>query len=110
MAAITDENQLSRTDRKNQSQLAPAIISTLEIYGLEEAKRRLGWTNAAYRAAKRRGLRVMACGKRRYLSSREVLRFLEAINDVPSEHRQVIPKSGITSESDLAEASEMDFK
>jgi len=109
MAARVDENRPSGKDRKSQSPLAPAIISTLEIYGLEEAKHRLGWTNAAYRAAKRRGLRVLACGKRRYLSGREILRFLEAINYVPSEHRQVILKSRITSESDLAEASGMDF-
>ena len=91
MATRADENESSRTDRKSQSPVAPAIISTLEIYGLEEAKHRLGWTNAAYRAAKQRGLRVLVCGKRRYLSGREVLRFLEAINYVPSEHRQVIP-------------------
>ena len=49
----------------------------MELYTIEEAKRRLGWTDSAYRALKRRGLRVMKSGKRCYLSGREILRFLE---------------------------------
>jgi hypothetical protein len=54
----------------------PGVISVLEIYRLEEAKARLGWSDSALRAAKRRGLRVLVCGKRRYLTGREILRFL----------------------------------
>jgi hypothetical protein len=54
----------------------PGVISKDDIYRLDEACRRLGWTQAAYRAARRRGLRVLASGKRRYLTGAEIFRFL----------------------------------
>lgn len=54
------------------------VISTLELYTIEEAKRRLRWTESAFRAAKTRGLTLLVCGKRRYVTGREILRFLEA--------------------------------
>jgi hypothetical protein len=57
---------------------AAGPISLHEIYRLEDAKRRLGWSDSALRAAKRRGLRLLASGKRRYVTGREVLRFLQA--------------------------------
>ena len=57
-------------------------ISISEIYRLEDAKRRLGWSDSALRAAKRRGLRLLACGKRRYVTGTEVLRFLESENGI----------------------------
>jgi hypothetical protein len=56
----------------------PGFVSILEVYTIEEAKARLGWTDSALRAAKRRGLRLMACGKRRYVAGREILRFLQS--------------------------------
>ncbi len=55
------------------------VISTLEVYTLDEAKRRLRWTDSAVRSAKRRGLRLIKCGKRKYVSGQELLRFLESI-------------------------------
>ena len=58
----------------------PGVISTLEIYTLDEAKRRLRWTDSAVRSARRRGLRLIKCGKRKYLSGQELLRFLESIS------------------------------
>lgn len=81
MKARTDENGPSKAARKSDSPRYPAVISVLEVYGIEEAKRRLGWTTAAFRAAKRRGLRVLVCGKRRYVTGREIVRFLEAEQD-----------------------------
>ena len=54
------------------------MISRLEVYRLDEALLRLGWSIAAYRAARRRGLQVLASGKRRYLHGREIMRFLTA--------------------------------
>ena len=36
---------------------------------------------AAFRPAEQRGLRVLGCGKRRYVTGREVIRFLEAQQD-----------------------------
>ena len=60
--------------------VSPGVISTLEVYRIDEAKRRLGWTDSALRAAKRRGLKVLASGKRRYVTGTEILRFLESEN------------------------------
>src|SRR5688572_24051314 len=59
-------------------------ISILEIYRLDDAKRRLGWTDASLRSAKRRGLRLLTSGKRRYLTGREILRFLQ--HDTAANH------------------------
>jgi len=59
----------------------PTLVTTGEIYGIDEAKARLGWSNSAFRAAKRRGLRLLVCGKRRYVTGSEILRFLESIQD-----------------------------
>lgn len=54
------------------------VISIHEVYSLSAAKLRLGWTDSALRAAKRRGLRLLPSGKRRYVAGAEILRFLEA--------------------------------
>lgn len=59
---------------------APGVISEQEIYRLDEAVARLGWSQSALRSARRRGLRVLRSGKRAYLSGREIVRFLEADN------------------------------
>jgi hypothetical protein len=58
----------------------PGVISVDEIYTVEEAKARLGWSDSALRAAKRRGLRLLACGKWRYVSGEEIRRFLLSLN------------------------------
>ncbi len=63
--------------RPSERRCAPGVISVLELYRVEEAKARLGWTDSALRAAKRRGLSLIACGKRRYVTGKEILRFLE---------------------------------
>jgi hypothetical protein len=54
-------------------------VSILEAYRLEEAKARLGWSDSALRAAKRRGLKLIACGRRRYVTGKEIVRFLESL-------------------------------
>ncbi len=61
----------------------PGVVSLHEIYAITEARRRLGWTESALRAARRRGLRLLTCGKRRYVTGQEILRFLEDINTSP---------------------------
>ena len=63
---------------------SPGVISVHEVYRIEEAKARLGWSDSALRAAKRRGLKVMTCGKRRYVTGKEILRFLENQTSTPS--------------------------
>ena len=56
---------------------APGVISVHELYTLDEAKRRLRWTVSSLRAARRKGLRLLTCGKRKYVSGEEIRRYLE---------------------------------
>jgi hypothetical protein len=56
----------------------PGVISVGDVYTLQEACARLGWSESALRSAKRRGLSPLSCGKRKYLSGQEIVRFLEA--------------------------------
>jgi hypothetical protein len=55
----------------------PGVIHLLELYSIKEAQSRLGWSDSALRAAKRRGLQLLTCGKRRYVTGREIVRFLQ---------------------------------
>lgn len=58
------------------------VVSTVEFYTLAEGKRRMGWTDSAYRSARRAGLQVLTLGKRRYVTGQALLTFLErAAND-----------------------------
>ena len=66
--------------RGHQEAVYPGVISLTEIYALDEAKRRLRWTESAMRAARRRGLKLLTSGKRRYVTGQEILRFLEQLN------------------------------
>lgn len=56
----------------------PGVISVHELYTLDEARRRLGWTESSMRAARRRGLTLLPSGKRKYLTGKEIVRFLES--------------------------------
>jgi hypothetical protein len=78
-AIMDDHNRRPARRDSSRGALPPGLISTHEVYRLDEAKRRLGWSDSAYLAARRQGLRVLVCGKRRYLSGTELLRFLESI-------------------------------
>ncbi len=71
---------MSARQLNRSSEHTSGVISVLEIYSLDEARRRLRWTEAALRAARRKGLRLFICGKRRYLSGKEIFRFLKSIN------------------------------
>lgn len=55
----------------------PGVVSIHEIYTLDEARRRLRWTESSMRSARRRGLKLLACGKRKYVAGQEILRFLQ---------------------------------
>jgi hypothetical protein len=61
----------------SQKQVVPGVISLTEIYTLEKARRRLRWTASSLRAARRRGLKLLVSGKRKYVTGTEILRFLE---------------------------------
>lgn len=78
-SAETEKHGRTRRERP------PGAISLHEIYTIEEAKTRLGWTDSALRSAKRRGLKLLACGKRRYVTGGEILRFLESIQSNPAD-------------------------
>ena len=60
----------------------PGVISILEVYTIQELEVPLRWTDSALRAAKRRGLRLLQCGKRRYVSGKELVRFLESLSPI----------------------------
>ena len=77
-----DAKNDSRISNPRSREDAPGVISLLEIYTVEEAKARLRWSDSALRAAKRKGLKLMACGKRRYISGREIFRFLKSLEEV----------------------------
>jgi len=74
----------SRSTNNNDNRIdtaacsTPGVVSVFELYTLREAQRRLGWTESAMRAARRRGLRLLRCGKRGYVTGRELLRFIES--------------------------------
>jgi hypothetical protein len=68
-------------DSKQSSRVGPSqpgVISVFELYTIDEARRRLRWTDSAFRAAKRRGLRILRSGKRHFVTGRELFRFLQA--------------------------------
>ena len=62
-----------------RGQSAPGVVSVHELYTLDEARRRLRWTESSMRSARRRGLKLLSCGKRKYLAGKEILRFLETL-------------------------------
>jgi hypothetical protein len=72
---------MAREQQRQPQAAYPGVISVHELYTLEEAKRRLRWTESALRAARRQGLKLLSCGKRRYLSGREIVRFLEELQE-----------------------------
>ena len=56
----------------------PGVVSVHELYTLDEVRRRLRWTESAMRAARRRGLRMLSSGKRKYVLGSDIVRFLES--------------------------------
>jgi hypothetical protein len=59
-----------------QTRTVPGLISVYEVYALDELKLRMRWTDASLRSARRKGLKILSHGKRRYVSGRDVLKFL----------------------------------
>jgi hypothetical protein len=68
-------------DQQPREWSAPGVVSLQELYTVEEAKARMGWTESAFRSAKRQGLKLLMCGKRRYVTGTEILRFLASLTD-----------------------------
>ena len=57
-------------------QSMPGAIVPGEIYRADEAKSRMGWKDAAFRAACRNGLRVHRVGKRAYVAGTDLVAFI----------------------------------
>lgn len=56
----------------------PGVIEPDCLYVMDEARRRLRWTKAAYRSALRHGLRVLRSGKRAYLYGADIVAFIRS--------------------------------
>ncbi len=54
----------------------PGTIRPDELYRFDEAAARLGWGDAALRAARRRGLKIHRAGKRNYVLGSDLLAFI----------------------------------
>jgi hypothetical protein len=54
----------------------PGPIFSDALYRAEELKARMGWKDAAFRAACRKGLKIHRCGKRVYVTGADVLAFV----------------------------------
>jgi hypothetical protein len=61
------------TDRSHP---IPGAILPDAIYRADEAKARMGWRDAAFRAACRNGLRVHRVGKRAYIAGADLAAFI----------------------------------
>lgn len=54
----------------------PGVIIPGVLYRLDEAKLRMGWQDAAFRAARRAGLKTYSAGKRLYLLGSDIVDFV----------------------------------
>ena len=62
--------------RLQLSNPSPGIIDENKLYRADEFKARMGWSDSAFRAARRRGLKTHPCGKRVYVLGRDVFEFI----------------------------------
>lgn len=60
----------------DRPQMVPGSIAPDAIYRADEAKARMGWRDAAFRAACRNGLRVHRVGKRAYVAGADLAAFI----------------------------------
>ena len=75
---------MNRSDRKTvpdtlQAAIPGAILADA-VYRADEAKIRMGWRDAGFRAACRRGLKTHRCGKRTYVTGAALLDFITGGN------------------------------
>jgi hypothetical protein len=54
----------------------PGIIHRDVVYRSDEFKARMGWKEAAFRSARRRGLKVHTIGKRVYVNGADAIAFV----------------------------------
>ena len=61
----------------------PGEILLNAMYRADELKSRMGWSDAAFRAAKGRGLKVRREGKRVYIFGSDVIEYLKTRTEDP---------------------------
>jgi hypothetical protein len=66
----------SETQRGGQRPGVPGAIVPDAIYRLDEVKSRMGWRDAAFRAAVRAGLKTHRSGKRLYVLGSDLIAFV----------------------------------
>jgi hypothetical protein len=62
-------------------QNSPGAIVPEAIYRLDELKARMGWRDAAFRAAVRAGLKIYRSGKRTYVLGTDLVAFITKAED-----------------------------
>jgi hypothetical protein len=72
---MVHRNQKKEIDRLLQS--VPGLITADALYRADELKARMGWRNAAFQAACRKGLRTHRVGKRVFIAGADVLSFVQ---------------------------------
>jgi hypothetical protein len=55
----------------------PGEICSGVLYRADELKGRMGWSDSAFRSARRRGLKVRRDGKRAYILGEDVIAYLK---------------------------------
>lgn len=60
----------------NGSLAAPGIVNADAVYRADELKARMGWREAAFRSACRRGLKTHRVGKRVYIAGADAIAFV----------------------------------
>lgn len=68
---------VQKTETGRPAQVGPGVIAADSLYRADELKARMGWRNAAFRAACRRGLRTHRVGKRVFIAGADVLAFVQ---------------------------------
>jgi len=63
----------------NSRAIAPRAISSLEVYPLAEAARRLGWGRKTLWRAQKGGLRTVVFGRAKYVRGKAILDFFERL-------------------------------
>ena len=59
------------------------------LYRPDALRRALGWGRVSWRRARRDGLRVLRCGRSRYVKGADVVAYLEATGQVETVNREV---------------------
>ena len=70
------ERRLRARATEQQPAAVDGAIDPPVLYRLDDLKRRMGWRDAAFRAAVRAGLRVYRSGKRVYVLGSDLITFV----------------------------------